>query len=61
MLNLGKKYINRFNQVVLYTIAPHGTILCKRIGSFKWIPSAMSREEFDQYVKTGDLSVYQGV
>ena len=61
MSALGKKYINRFNQVVLYSIAPHGTIICKRIGTFKWIPSAMSREEFDQYVANGSFRVYQGV
>lgn len=61
MSAIGKKYTNKFNQVVIYTIAPHGSIICKHIGNFKWIPSAMTRAEFDQSVKSGELAPYQDV
>ncbi|MGL5708769.1 MAG: hypothetical protein ACRDDF_10975 [Aeromonas sp.] len=61
MSAIGKKYINKHNQAVIYSIAPQGTIICKRIGTFKWIPSALTRAEFDQAVKSGELAPYQGV
>lgn len=61
MSAIGKKYINKFNQVVIYSIAPQGSIICKQLWSFKWRPSAMTREEFDQAVKSGELAPYQGV
>ncbi|WVX92080.1 hypothetical protein [Aeromonas phage phiA014S] len=61
MSAIGKKYIIKYNQAVIYTIAPQGSIICKRIGTFKWIPSALTREQFDQRVKSGELVPYQGV
>ncbi|MGL5784887.1 MAG: hypothetical protein ACRCYZ_05470 [Alphaproteobacteria bacterium] len=61
MSAIGKKFINVHNQAVLYTIAPQGSIICKRIGTFKWVPSALTREEFDLNVRLGTLAPYQGV
>lgn len=61
MSAIGKKYINVHNQATLYTIAPQGSIICKQIGTYKWLPSALTREEFDRMRKCGNLAPYQGV
>lgn len=50
----GPKYISQFNTI--YTVAPLGSIICKAVGGTSWLPSAMSRIEFDWWIKTGKLT-----
>lgn len=54
MNQFGPKYISQFN--TLYTVAPLGSIICKAMGGTTWIPSAMSRIEFDWWIKEGKLT-----
>lgn len=52
----GPIYVNTgAKAVVFYTLAPHGTVLCKAPGVTKWIPSAMGKELFELNIKSGQL------
>lgn len=51
---MGPRYVYHRLQTI-YTLAPHGTVLCKLIGGESWIPSAMSKEEFEEHIKSGAL------
>lgn len=54
MNQFGPIYISPVHNT-LYTVAPLGSILCKQKGGTPWIPSAMSRIEFDWWIQEGKL------
>ncbi len=53
MTNFGPIYVNCNG--VLFTVAPHGSVLYKVSHLTKWEPAAISKESFELYLKCGDL------
>lgn len=51
MINMVKWKHHEYN--TLYTVAPHGTILCKAIGGKPWLVSKMGFEEFNKAINLG--------
>lgn len=53
-ITMGPQYLYAQLQTI-YTVAPHGTVLCKQQGGKTWIASAMTKAEFERAVKAGRL------
>lgn len=54
MNQFGTIYVYHVTQT-LYTVAPLGTVICKRIGTTSWIPACLTKEEFEESIAAGDL------